>query len=476
MRYISFDNKIIIYWLYDEYIHNAECRIFLNNNLIGETNKTHYTFNNLSPGISYHIQVFNKDVLIFNEIIKTKSQKKIVNIMDIDPTIDNSGQSLVTSKLQSILDLADKDNIIVFPKGKYLSGALFVKSNTELYLEKDAFILGSENPDDYLPKIPSRFEGIELPCYASLINIGCMNHHDGYTTQNIIIRGEGTIFGGGSKLCQNIINRELPTSGDKNNAGRKRNRLINISNAQNIIIEGLTLGYASSWNLHMIYSDNIVTTNCRIISKDYPNGDGWDPDSSSNCTLFNCEFDVGDDMFAIKSGKNPEGNIINIPSHDINVFDCKSIHSHGAAVGSEMSGGVYNVFVWDLDMSNSMHGLHIKASKKRGGYVKNVIFDNCKAPVIFVESNVDYNDDGEAAKTIPEFSNFIFKNVELNGITHSSVDVSEKKPHISLIGYEEDEEKVHNIQIENIKFLDNGLDKDKYLNVKYCKNITLKID
>ena len=316
-------------------------------------------------------------------------------------------------------------------------------------------------------------EGIELPCYASLINVGHLNHFDGYTTNNVIIRGEGTVFGGGAKLCKNIIDRELHAGGDFNNAGRKRSRLINISNSQNVIIEGLTLGYSSSWNIHMVYSDNVITTNCHIESKDYHNGDGWDPDSSSNCTLFNCEFDVGDDMFAIKSGKNPEGNIINIASHGINIFDCKSIHSHGAAIGSEMSGGVYNVFVWDLDMSSSMHGLHIKASKKRGGYVKNVIFDNCKSPVIFVESNVNYNDDGEAAKTTPTFSDFIFRNIELSGITRSSIDVVAIKPHISIIGYEEDSRLVKNITIENVSFKDNGLKKEECIYSSNCENVSI---
>ena len=474
MKSIAFDTKIIIYWLYKNYIRNALYCVFCDGKLVGKTTKTHFTFDNLNPDTIYKIQVFNNDTLLFEEDIKTKKSKKVMNVLTIDPSIDTSGKELVTKKIQKILNLANKYTMIYFPKGEYLCGALFVKSDTEIYLEDGALIKGSVNPLDYLPKIPSRFEGIELPCYASLINIGHMNHNDGFTTHDAIIRGKGSIIGGGASLCNNIIERELPECGDKINAGRRRNRLINISNSQNIIIEGLNLGYSSSWNIHMIYSDNVVTTNCKITSKHYHNGDGWDPDSSSNCTLFNCEFDVGDDMFAIKSGKNPEGNIVNIPSHDINIFDCKSIHSHGAAIGSEMSGGVYNVFVWDLDMSSSMHGLHIKATKKRGGYVKNVIFDNCKAPVIFVESNVNYNDDGDGAKEIPTFSNFEFKNIELNGIICDSLDNKMVKPHISIIGFEEDESKVNNIVIENITYLNNGLEKENYVFTKYCKDVIIK--
>ena len=473
MRYLVFEHKIIIYWLYEHFLKDAKYRILLNNKEIGSTNKTHFTIDGLESNTSYRITVYQNDKLLFEEDIKTKQQKKILNVLDIDQTIDTTGKELVTKKIQRILDLANKDNIIYFPRGKYLTGALFVHSDTDICLEKDAFIQGSENPDDYLPKIPSRFEGTELPCYASLINIGKSDHNSGYTTKNVTLRGEGTIYGGGHELCEAIIAREMPTSGDRINAGRKRGRLLNISNAQNVVIEGLSIGYGASWTIHPIYSDNVVTTNCHIESKHFPNGDGWDPDSSSNCVCFNCEFDVGDDMFAIKSGKNPEGNIVNIPSHDIYIFDCKSIHSHGAAIGSEISGGVYNIFFWDLDMLTSMHGLHIKASKKRGGYVKNVIFDNCKGSAIFVESNVNYNDDGEAAKSIPTFSDFVFSNIELNGILHDSLDRVCVIPHISLVGYEEDPHLVRNITIDNVVFLNNGLKKEECVYSSNCENIVI---
>ncbi|WP_426742131.1 hypothetical protein [Gemmiger formicilis] len=40
------------------------------------------------------------------------------------------------------------------------------------------------------------------------------------------------------------------------------------------------------------------------------------PDSSQRCTLFACRFATGDDMVAIKSGKNPEGNRIGRPCRD----------------------------------------------------------------------------------------------------------------------------------------------------------------
>ena len=135
--------------------------------------------------------------------------------------------------------------------------------------------------------------------------------------------------------------------------GRMRPRLLNISNCHNVVISGLRLENGASWNVHMVYSDHIVTNNCRFYSEGVWNGDGWDPDSSSNCTIFDCIFCTEDDSVAIKSGKNPEGNMINRPCENIRIFDCKSEFGHGITIGSEMSGGIRNVKIWDCDLSRS---------------------------------------------------------------------------------------------------------------------------
>lgn len=281
--------------------------------------------------------------------------------------------------------------MVYVPAGTFLTGALTLQDHMELYLGEGAVLQGSSNPEDYLPRIPSRFEGTERECYQSLLNLGVMDHRAGCTSGNVLIRGKGTISGGGRLLAERMMAAErerlkeyIHSLGDKvlecENAntipGRARGRLIQICNAKNVRITGLTLQNGSGWNVHMIYSEQIVTDHCIFRSEDIWNGDDWDPDSSSDCTIFACTFYTGDDSVAIKSGKNPEGNEIGRPCSHIRIFDCICAYGHGITMGSEMSGGIEDVVIWDCDLGNSLYGLEIKGTKKRGALVPPV-FEKC---------------------------------------------------------------------------------------------------
>ena len=54
-------------------------------------------------------------------------------------------------------------------------------SDMELYLEEGAVLRGTEVPDDYLPRIWSRFEGREMETLSGLLNLGELDHKAGAT-------------------------------------------------------------------------------------------------------------------------------------------------------------------------------------------------------------------------------------------------------------------------------------------------------
>lgn len=49
---------------------------------------------------------------------------------------------------------------VVVPKGVYLTGAIHLKSNVNLYVSKDATIRFSTDPRKYLPVVFTRWEGV----------------------------------------------------------------------------------------------------------------------------------------------------------------------------------------------------------------------------------------------------------------------------------------------------------------------------
>lgn len=482
IKYFSYNNEIVLFWdLKGKNILSYE--IYLNDVKIGESTKTFFRIKNLLSNQSYNVSVNaiyknGSSSIIFSKKCLTQKDKIDLDITKSPYNAVGDAKTLNTKSIQKAIDDCDRNHRVFIPSGVFLTGSLRLHSNTEIYIEKNGVLKGSEKREDYLPMVRSRFEGWETDCYSSLINIGFLDHLSGYTTKNIVIHGEGKILGGGENLLYDILSingkdilyYQENLSLDKECKYRKRGRLISINNAKDVIIDGLEMGYSPSWNIHMIYSKNIITCGCMINSVGIWNGDGWNPDSSKNCTLFDSVFNTGDDSIAIKSGKNPEGNIINIPSKNIRIFSCliEKGKSHGISIGSEISGGVDGVKIWDSDFSNSFFGLHLKTTNKRGGYIKNVKVENSKLSRVLIRK-VDYNDDGESSNNLTEISNIKFNNVLLE---YNSGDPNFKEEADSFIyinGFDLDKEKVHNIRFYNTR-ISNKQNLYEY-NVKNCTNV-----
>jgi len=86
-----------------------------------------------------------------------------------------------------------------------------------------------------------------------------------------------------------------------------------------------------------------------------------------------CNFNTGDDCIAIKSGRNADGRRIKMPSQNIVVQGCHMQDGHGGvAIGSEISGGVRNVFAEDCRMDSPRldTALRIKNNAMRGGLLE----------------------------------------------------------------------------------------------------------
>ena len=128
------------------------------------------------------------------------------------------------------------------------------------------------------------------------------------------------------------------------------------------------------WAVHPYACDDVHIAGINITAprdEGIPNDDGIDPDSSSNVLVEQCWVSVGDNSVAIKSGMNWAGRQLHRASFN-HVWRDSVFASETFAIGSEMSGGVFNITVdncvFGTDGSD-FAGFHIKAPRPRGGSV-----------------------------------------------------------------------------------------------------------
>jgi lysophospholipase L1-like esterase len=105
-----------------------------------------------------------------------------------------------------------------------------------------------------------------------------------------------------------------------------------------------------------------------------------DMEMSRNFLVENCTFDQGDDAVVIKSGRNRDAWRLNTPCENIVIRNCKIIKGHVLlGIGSEISGGVRNIYMHDCEASDVHRFFFIKTNHRRGGFIENIYMENVKA-------------------------------------------------------------------------------------------------
>ncbi|KAK9749436.1 hypothetical protein RND81_02G125400 [Saponaria officinalis] len=145
--------------------------------------------------------------------------------------------------------------------------------------------------------------------------------------------------------------------------------------SNSIQISNLTLVNSPTWNVHPVYSSDILIQGITIVAPiTSPNTDGINPDSCSNTRIEDCYIISGDDCIAVKSGWDEYGIAFGMPTEHLTIrrLTCISPYSATIALGSEMSGGIRDVRAEDITAINTESGIRIKTAVGRGGYVKDI--------------------------------------------------------------------------------------------------------
>ena len=129
------------------------------------------------------------------------------------------------------------------------------------------------------------------------------------------------------------------------------------------------------WQHHPTACTNVVFRGVTTNSIG-PNNDGFDPDACTNVLAEDCTFNTGDDCIAIKSGKDLDTEYGPARRHLIRNCTMNSGHG-GITLGSEMGGGVEQIYATNLSMLNANWetnplniAIRVKTNMNRGGYVK----------------------------------------------------------------------------------------------------------
>ncbi len=323
------------------------------------------------------------------------------------------GKTLNTEAINSAIKAVNEKGggRVVIPAGMWLTGPIQLLSNVNLYTEKNALILFS---DDFMlyPIIGTSFEGLNTrrctsPIWAS-------------EAENIAITGYGTFDGSGdswrpvkkSKLTDSQWKKLLasggvvdgniwyPTEGSLKGAKATkqfntpeglqteeewnevrpwlRPVLLSFVKCKKVLLEGATFKNSPAWCLHPLMCEDITLNNVKVFNPWYSqNGDALDLESCKNALIINSLFDAGDDAICIKSGKDKDGRERGIPCENVIVRNNTVLHGHGGfVVGSEMSGGVKNIFVSDCTFLGTDVGLRFKSTRGRGGVVEGIHINN----------------------------------------------------------------------------------------------------
>ena len=425
---------------------------------------------------------------------------------------------LCTKAINDAIQASSKSGggVVVIPSGLWTTGPIYMKSNVNLHTENGAFILFTGDVSQY-KLINSYFEGNQV--------IRCESPIMGVDLENIAITGEGIFDGNGSKWRPVKIGKmtsdqwkTLVSSGGVLSKDRKiwypsegsymgneekdklpkiptvenmkpykqalRPVMVSLVNCKKLLLDGVTFQNSPAWNVNPLMCENVTLSNLTIRNPWYSqNGDGLDIESCRIGVVKNCKFDVGDDAICMKSGKDKEGRERGKPTELFVITDCVVYHAHGGfVIGSEMSGGVRNIFAKNLTFIGTDCGLRFKSVRGRGGVVENIWMEDIRMHNIptdainfnlyyFVKSAVEDPLTGDViaekepvSDATPAFKNMYFKNIYVDGAQQA----------LKIMGIPE--MPVENIQFKNMIIRSNvGIQVNYATNIEF-ENVDLKLE
>ncbi|MGW0201743.1 glycosyl hydrolase family 28 protein [Nonomuraea sp. NPDC003201] len=323
--------------------------------------------------------------------------------------------------------------VLVPGTGKFRTGKIHLLSGVRLHVEAGGTIRFRSDAGSYLPTVFTRWQGIECFNYSPFIY--ARNQTD------IALTGTGTIDGNAAagpwfgfddqrgpdwdRLQQQAVDGVPVEQRQFGDGHFLKPNMIQFYGCRNILVEDLDIRNPAMWTIHPVLSRNITVRRVKIYSRGAM-VDGVDPESSSDVLIEGCTFDTGDDGTVIKSGRDTDGRRVGVPSTDIVIRDNTYYGRWGAiTVGSEMSGGVRNVFAENNRILagssyHSFYALYLKTNNRRGGtvdgvHVRNLTGGPCDRGGFYIDMNYSLTGPGNGPIVNPVIQNITVDGLNIAG-------------------------------------------------------------
>lgn len=282
------------------------------------------------------------------------------------------GTTLNTQVFQAALDslAAMGGGCLVLAPGQYLCGMLRIGSDTELFLEQGAVLMGSTNPYDYENTTRKGARGDED------VKVGLITARG---VANVKVRGNGTIDARGLALALAIDSlhhtgqRIDPAYNYKRMRPTTRPKLFSIEDVIGLKVEGLNLRNSAGWGLSVDKSCDIELCHLKITNRAYWNNDGIDLNDCHRAEIHHCDINSADDGICLKSDDPKDC------CSDIHIHDCRIASSSNAVkTGTASYGGFRNIRIENITVYDTFRSA-IALESVDGAIMENITVDGVNA-------------------------------------------------------------------------------------------------
>lgn len=306
------------------------------------------------------------------------------------------------------------------PPGNWVSGAIHLQDNIDLHFEKGATILFTADASKY-PIVRTRYEGIELMNRSPMIYA--------FQKKNIAVTGPGILdatataswnTGGGRGTLETWANMNRPV--EQRTGNQSRTSFVQPYLCNNVYIQGITLKGANFWQFHPVLSNNVMFDGVASTNSGAGNNDGLDPESCDHVVIKNSSIKARDDAMAIKSGRDADGRRINVPTQNVVIMHTSMASSNWGMItlGSELTGGIRNVYAYDIKVDAGdrvKYILELKGSSQRGGFATEIHLDKITA-TNGVSASVMFSDMsymGQTGPYMPRYDKITLDHLTIDG-------------------------------------------------------------